>query len=65
MAHALRHFKPQVARDQHGRLVGLEIVKVGPFLPADLEQVAKPSVVIRPVRPPRCWIRALVPTVVP
>ena len=41
VAHALRHLQPQVARHQHRRLVGLEVVEVGALLPADLQQVAE------------------------
>ena len=41
VAHALRHFQAQVARHQHRRLVGLQVVQVGALLPADLQQVAK------------------------
>ncbi len=40
--HPLRHLDAQVARHQHRRLVGLQVVEVGPLLPADLQQVAEP-----------------------
>ena len=41
MAQPLRYFAPQPALNKHGRLVGLQIVKIGPFLPADFEKIAK------------------------
>ena len=42
VAHAFRHLQAQIARHQRRRLVGLQVVQVGPLLPADLQQVAKP-----------------------
>ena len=65
VAQALGHLEPQVARHQGRGLVGLEVVEVGPLLAADLEQVAEAVGGERPVLTPRCWIRALVATVVP
>ena len=37
-----RHFAAQGALDQYRRFVRLQIVEVGPFLPADFQEVAKP-----------------------
>jgi len=42
VAQALGHFQAQVARHQGERLVGLDVVEIGPLLAADLEQVAEP-----------------------
>ena len=42
MTHALGDLETQVARDQRRRLVGEDVVKIGPLLPADLQQIAKP-----------------------
>ena len=41
VAHALGHLQAQVARHQGRRLVGLDVVEVGPLLAADLQQVAE------------------------
>ena len=41
MQHAFGHFEPQVARHQNRRFVDLDVVEVGPLLPADLQQVAE------------------------
>ena len=37
-----RHFATQAALDQRHRFIRLQIVEVGPFLPADFQEVAKP-----------------------
>ena len=54
-----------LARHERRREVGVEVVHVRADLAADLEQVAKASVVTSATRPPLRWISALVPTVVP
>ena len=41
MAHALGDLEAQAALDQSRRLVGENVVEVGPLLPADLEQIAE------------------------
>ncbi len=41
VAHTLGHFEAEVARDEHRRFVGLQVVEVRPLLAADLEQVAE------------------------
>jgi hypothetical protein len=63
--HALGDAQAAVARHQRLGLVDIHVVKVRPLLPADLEQVAETIAGDQAVVAPRCWIRALVPTVVP
>ena len=42
VANPLDHPDPQVAADQHHRLVRLHVIQVRPLLPPDLQQVAEP-----------------------
>ena len=50
VAQPFRHFPAQPALDEHWGFVRLQIVQVGPFLPTNFEEVAKPAAGDQPGR---------------